>query len=241
VYIIDEAHMLTKEAWNALLKTLEEPPEHVIFILATTEQDKILDTILSRCQIFAFRAPTRAELKDTVLDIAKAEKFTMSDAGADVIALAAQGSYRDALSIMQKVIMASGDAKLTEDEIAAIVGAPRTVLLIDFISALEEKKTEDALQVLEEALRSHIDMRIFHMMLLERIRAVMLLRHKAITQDDLTNFTPGERELISTCAKNAKSPVNSALLVRLLEVGDRIASSVIPTLPLELAIIESLA
>ncbi len=239
VYIIDEVHMLTKDAWNALLKTLEEPPEYVIFILATTEQDKILDTILSRCQVFTFRAPSRDELKDTVLDIAKAEKFTMSDAGADVIALAAQGSYRDALSIMQKVVMASGDTKLGEDEIASIVGAPRTVLLIEFITALEEKKSTDALAALERALLAHVDMRIFHTMLLERVRAVMLLRHKAIRTEELTEFTPMERELIERIAGNAKSPVNSGLLLRLLEAGERIASSTIPTLPLELVVIET--
>jgi DNA polymerase-3 subunit gamma/tau len=241
VYIIDEVHMLTKEAWNALLKTLEEPPEYVIFILATTEQDKILDTITSRCQIFTFRAPTRDELTETVLDVAKKESFTLSPGGAAVIALAANGSYRDALSIMQKVIMASGDTKLDEDEIALIVGAPKGVLIVDFIEAIHTKNMERAMGTLQSVLDSHVDMRIFLPMLLERIRVIMLLRHGAMKHDALTEYTGAEQELFLTCAKDAKSPINSAFLLKLLEAGDRIPSSHIPTLPIELAVIEALS
>jgi DNA polymerase-3 subunit gamma/tau len=233
--------MLTKEAWNALLKTLEEPPEYVVFILATTEQDKILDTILSRCQVFTFRAPTREELKATILDVAQAEGYALSDAGADVIALGANGSYRDALSIMQKVIMASGDKKLDGDEIALIVGAPRAVLMTSFIDALEEGKVDEAIKVLRELETLRVDIRLFHSMLLERIRAIMLMRHKAMTESDLTSFMPSERECILRSAKNSKSRINSALLQRLLQAGDTIQYSHIKTLPLELVVIESLS
>jgi DNA polymerase-3 subunit gamma/tau len=240
VYIIDEVHMLTKEAFNALLKTLEEPPEYVVFILATTEQDKLLDTITSRCQIFTFRAPSRAELKETILDIAKSEAFILTGGGADTIALAANGSYRDALSIMQKVIMASGDAKLDEDEIATVVGAPKSVLITNFIEALHTKDGVRAMSTLKTTLESHVDMHIFLSMLLERIRSIMLVRHGALKKESLNDFTPSERELIMMCAKDVKSPINSALLVRLLEAGDRLRSSHIPTLPLELVILETL-
>jgi DNA polymerase III subunit gamma/tau len=240
VYIIDEVHMLTKEAWNALLKTLEEPPEYVVFILATTEQDKILDTIISRCQVFTFRAPTRDELTEIVLDVAKKESFTLSRGGAAVIALAANGSYRDALSIMQKIIMASGDTKLDEDEIARIVGAPKGILIVDFIEAIHTKNLERAMGALQSVLDAHVDMRIFLPMLLERIRVIMLLRHGVMKEDALTEYTPGEQELLLTCAKDTKSPINSAFLLKLLEASDRTASSHIPTLPLELAVIEAL-
>lgn len=241
VYIIDEVHMLTKEAFNALLKTLEEPPEYVVFILATTEQDKLLDTITSRCQVFTFRSPTRNELKETVLDTAESEKFTLSEAGADVIALAANGSYRDAHGILQKVIMASGDTTLDEDEVARIVGAPKSVLIVDFLEALHGKNIERAMGALKVALESHVDMHIFHGMLLERVRAIMLVRHGILSKDALTMYMERERELILVCAKDVKSPVNSGLLVRLLDAGERINSSHIPTLPLELAVLESLS
>ncbi len=241
VYIIDEVHMLTKEAWNALLKTLEEPPTYVIFILATTEQDKILDTITSRCQIFTFRAPTREELTETILEVAQKESYTLTKGGAAVIALAANGSYRDALSIMQKVIMASGDAKLDEDEIAIIVGAPKSILIRDFIEAIHTKNMDRAMGALKSALDSRVDMRIFLPMLLERVRAIMLLRHGALKSEDLAHYMPEEQELLTTCAKDTKSSINSAFLLKLLEAGDRIASSHIPTLPLELAVIEALS
>ena len=85
VYIIDEVHMLTKEAFNALLKTLEEPPKHVIFILATTELDKVPETIISRCQTFTFKKPTLSVLKDLVLSVSKKENFTLDNAGAELI------------------------------------------------------------------------------------------------------------------------------------------------------------
>lgn len=238
VYIIDEVHMLTKEAFNALLKTLEEPPEHVVFILATTEQDKLLDTITSRCQVFRFKAPTRSELKDTVLDVARSEKFSLSEAGADTIALAADGSYRDALGIMQKVIMASGDAVLDPDEIAVVVGAPKRVLILTFIEALHAKNAERALGALRDASESRVDMRIFLTMFLERVRMVMLLRHGALSDKSLESITDEERTLITTLAKETKSPINSALLLRFLEAGNRLGYSSIPELPLELAVIE---
>jgi DNA polymerase-3 subunit gamma/tau len=240
VYIIDEVHMLTKEAWNALLKTLEEPPEYVVFILATTEQDKILDTILSRCQIFNFRSPTRDELRDLVLDIASQEAFSLSKEGADVIALAASGSYRDALSIMQKVIMASGDTKLDEDEIARVVGAPKAVLITDFLTAVHTKNVEAAMSALARARESRVDMRIFLPMLLERVRAVILVRHKVVGMDILSHFAPLEQECITSAANDPKSPLNSAFLLRLLEAGDRITTAHIQTLPLELAVLDTL-
>ena len=91
VYIIDEVHMLTKEAFNALLKTLEEPPAHVVFILATTEEDKLLDTIKSRCQVFRFRAPSRGVLAKTVIDVAKKEGFKLKLEAADLIGVEADG------------------------------------------------------------------------------------------------------------------------------------------------------
>ena len=116
VYIIDEVHMLTKEAFNALLKTLEEPPAHVVFILATTEIEKVLPTILSRCQVFQFKAPTKEILRDAILHAAKGEQFTLAPDAAVLIAVAADGSFRDGLGITEKVIMASPNTKADADE-----------------------------------------------------------------------------------------------------------------------------
>jgi DNA polymerase III subunit gamma/tau len=239
VYIIDEVHMLTKEAFNALLKTLEEPPSHVIFILATTEKDKLLDTITSRCQVFEFHAPTRAELRETVIDVAKKEKFTIDTAAADVIALSADGSYRDALGITQKVMLASGDTTLTSDEVAQIIGAPKNILLQDLLVALGTKDLERGLVVLEKATSAHVDVKLLYKLLLERIRSVILVRHNPKSVESLEGqYGDAEQELITTYAKDTASPINSHLLLKTLELGSYIGKSALPVLPLELLLLE---
>lgn len=234
VYIIDEVHMLTKEAFNALLKTLEEPPEHVVFILATTEQDKLLETITSRCQVFTFRSPSRSELQDTVTQIARKEKFTLSEGSADTIALAADGSYRDALGILQKVMMASSDTVLDADEVATIVGAPKNVLLREVIMSLESGDRTRGLAALREAATTHVDMHIFLRMLLERVRTIILIRHGVPTQLFEKSYSGEEYALIESCAKNTLSPINSHILIKLLTASEQLGYSTIPQLPLEL-------
>lgn len=242
VYIIDEVHMLTKEAFNALLKTLEEPPSHVIFILATTERDKLLDTITSRCQVFEFRAPSRDELRDTVLSVAKKEKFKLATPVADTIALAADGSYRDALGITQKVMMVSGDSELTEDEVVRIVGAPRSTILRDLLVAFAKKDPELGLGALREAHKASVDTKLFHRLLLERMRAVILLRHSPGKREEvLSQYGEDDAQLIEEIANDAKSPVNSGLLGRALEAGGYVGKTTIPELPLELLLIEHCA
>ncbi len=239
VYIIDEVHMLTKEAFNALLKTLEEPPAHVIFILATTEADKLLDTITSRCQVFRFRTPTRAELAEIVLSTAKAEAFALDRAGAEVIALAADGSYRDALGITQKVMMASSDRALEHDEIAVVVGAPRATLVRALIEGLEAGNTDAVLGVVEEALTARVDMKLFMRLLLERVRTVLLLRHRPTSSETLLGaYAADEQALLTTIAKNPRSPLNAKMLARLLTAALEMQALATPQLALELALIE---
>src|SRR3990167_2154117 len=115
VYIMDEVHMLTKEAFNALLKTLEEPPSHVVFILATTEIDKLPETIVSRCELHSFRKPNQKMLAEIVSRAAKKEGYDISRASAELIALLGDGSFRDAYGILQKTITISADKKISED------------------------------------------------------------------------------------------------------------------------------
>lgn len=239
VYIIDEVHMLTPEAFNALLKTLEEPPAHVVFILATTEEDKLPDTIKSRCQIFRFRAPSRAVLKETVLDIAKMEKFKLDADAAELIAIAADGSFRDALGVLQKVMIASGDAKVTADEVAVIIGAPKKELLMRLVSALNDKNVDGALSAVAEALAASADMKIFIRLLLERVRAVMLLRNLPSRHEDiLSAFGEDDSVRLEEFAKMTGSPINSHLLLRLLEAADLSSRSDFPHIALEIAIVD---
>ncbi len=117
VYIIDEVHMLTKEAFNALLKTLEEPPKHVVFILATTEVYKLPETIVSRCQVFEFKRPTVDILKDTVMAIAEKEGFTIEPGGAELVALVGDGSFRDTHGVLERVIAGKAGERGTKAKI----------------------------------------------------------------------------------------------------------------------------
>ncbi|MEK7515958.1 MAG: AAA family ATPase, partial [Patescibacteria group bacterium] len=130
VYLLDEVHMLSKSAWNAFLKTLEEPPAHAVFILATTELEKVPETVQSRCQVFEFKKPTRAVLAKMTTAVAKKEGCTLAPDAAELISLLAEGSYRDALSVLQKVFTASTDTstslsagkKLSREEVEKATG-----------------------------------------------------------------------------------------------------------------------
>ncbi len=240
VYIIDEVHMLTKEAFNALLKTLEEPPSHVIFILATTEEEKLLDTILSRCQVFRFNSPSRTVLTTLAIDVAKKEGFTLAPEAADLIALAADGSFRDALGIVQKVILASGDTIGSADEVAAIIGAPKTSIILALIEALHAKDKEKALEAIAAVAAEPVSMKLFARLLLEHIRAVMLLRNLPGRKDSiLSAFGPESQTKIAQWA-GEPSALNSHTLLKLLSATDMIARSPIPYLPLEIAVIDSI-
>lgn len=239
VYIIDEVHMLTKEAFNALLKTLEEPPAHVIFILATTEEEKLLDTILSRCQVFRFRSPSRAVLAETVIDVARLEGFKLETDAADLIALAADGSFRDALGITQKVILASGDKIGAADEVAEIIGAPKSQLLAELLMAIQLKDTAAALRAIKQAVAQHVEMKIFARMLLEQLRAVIIIRHEPSSADEiLSSFAESVRDTITKIATDKSSVINSHLLARFLAATQDVSRSPLPQLPLEIAIVE---
>ncbi len=239
VYIIDEVHMLTKEAFNALLKTLEEPPAHVIFILATTEEEKLLDTILSRCQVFRFRSPSREVLKATVTDVAKAEGFKLKPEAADLIAIAADGSFRDALGVLQKVMLASGDTIGGADEVAAIIGAPKHALLSELVAALGARDIESALASVSKASEEHVDMKLFIRLLLERVRAVILLRFRASARETiLAPFPESDHELIAKLAAEKGSLIDSKLLLRLIAAAQDTGRTAIPELPLEIALVD---
>ena len=147
VYIIDEVHMLTTEAFNALLKTLEEPPEHVIFILATTEVHKLPQTILSRCQRFDFhRIPPRA-IADRLLYVANQEGVTLSDSAAMLAASVADGALRDALSLLDRCIAIS--SQIDEDVVRSAAGLARKTYLFELSNCVINKNTAKALEIVD--------------------------------------------------------------------------------------------
>ena len=122
IYIIDEVHMLTKEAFNALLKTLEEPPKHCLFILATTEREKVPETILSRCQLINFETPSNEVVTEFILDIAQKEGAKLDTKTAGLIAKNARGGFRDALTLLQQLIDTNDDGKIDEANARLVLG-----------------------------------------------------------------------------------------------------------------------
>ncbi|KKW27491.1 MAG: polymerase III subunit gamma and tau protein, partial [Candidatus Kaiserbacteria bacterium GW2011_GWB1_52_6] len=236
-YIIDEAHMLTKDAWNAFLKTLEEPPAHCIFVLATTERDKIPETIQSRCEIYSFKQPTREIATELIIDIAKKEGYTLEGAAAELIALLAEGSFRDALSILQKVLSVSRDKKIDIKEVELVSGSPRGEFIRRILEAISKKNAAVALTATEEAVRENFDMRTLTKLLIHRMRFALLLRYAP----DLASRMESElgHEDLALAKEMSKNPgVNSDTLRALLEAYERMAYAAVPHLPLELAIID---
>ena len=239
-YIIDEAHALTKDAWGAFLKTLEEPPEHVVFVLATTELEKVPDTILSRCQVFQFKKPTHDILKKLVLDVAKKEGYTIAPAGAEMIALMGDGSFRDTLGILQKVLTLSKDEKISEEEIAKVIGAPQGESVDAFLEAIAAKKTGDAVSVFHKAIAAGAEPEVFTLLVIHKVRGVLLMRFAPNMKEDLAEqFGEDEIEFLSKLAKEGVS-INSQLLAELITALLETRRAPLPMVPLELALYRTL-
>ncbi|MEK7662531.1 MAG: DNA polymerase III subunit gamma/tau [Patescibacteria group bacterium] len=239
VYIIDEVHMLTKEAFNALLKTLEEPPKHVIFILATTELDKLPETVVSRCQTFSFKKPSEEILKRIVLDVAKKEGISLEPSGAELIALLGDGSFRDTLGILQKVAGFSRDKKISREEIEAITGAPSDTLVNDFITAIISKNAELGMKTIGRAVERDIDMKVYLKLILYKFRLLLLIKYAPLVGGKAAEELPeSDREFIEKSMKNYSQRITSIILRELLQSYTDIGRSFIPELPLELALIK---
>lgn len=236
-YIIDEAHMLTRDAWNAFLKTLEEPPKHAIFVLATTERDKVPETIQSRCEIHTFKQPTREVLSHAVEEVAKKEGYALERAAAELVALLAEGSFRDALSILQKVLSVSTDKKIDIAEVETVSGAPRGELVRQLLSALAAKDATAGLKVMQVAVGENMDARTLAKLLIHRMRVILLLRYAPDLASSLgRELTEADGALAKELSKSAN--VNSDTLRLLLEAYAKMAYAAVPHLPLELAVID---
>ena len=236
-YIIDEAHMLSRAAWNAFLKTLEEPPAHVIFVMATTELQKIPDTIQSRCEIYTFKQPTRSQLADTVADIAKKEGFALERSAAELVALLAEGSFRDALSILQKVLAVSNDKKVDVAEVEVVSGAPRGEVVRQLLSAVAKKDVAAGLSIVRKSVEENVDARTLTKLLIHRLRAVLLLRYAPdLAKSFAQELTEADLALAQELSK--EPGVNSDTQRTLLEAYSQMAYAAVPHLPLELAIID---
>lgn len=236
-YIIDEAHMLTREAWNAFLKTLEEPPAHAIFVMATTERDKVPETIQSRCEVYTFKQPTREVATDLAIDVAKSEGYTLERPAAELVALLAEGSFRDTLSILQKVLSVAEGKKITFADVEEVSDAPRGELVRRIVAGLAAKDANTALSALHEAVSANMDARALAKLIIHSFRLVLLMRYAPDLAEELAkDVTDADAALAKDAAKNPG--VNSETLRMLLEAHSQMAYAALPHVPLELATID---
>jgi DNA polymerase-3 subunit gamma/tau len=170
VYIIDEVHMLTNEAFNALLKTIEEPPDRVSFIFATTEPEKVPATILSRCQVFEFTEISRREIRGRLEEVASAEEVEITEEALKLVASRARGSMRDGLVILEQVLSYDSSGKVDRDDLFELLGLTRGEVIDEYYTALMDGIPGKALEVLDELEKRGKDPELFLDQVLEKFR-----------------------------------------------------------------------
>lgn len=236
VYIIDEVHMLSTAAFNALLKTLEEPPPHALFILATTEVHKVPATILSRCQRFVFNRHTVASIAAHLRSIAAQEDVTLESGVAEAIARAATGSMRDALSVLDQ-LMAYGGGTVSLEQVRNLLGAGEMQEVTALADALIAGDLPGALQVIANVAAAGADLRQFTRDLVERLRALMLIRAGA--DRSLLDVAEEEAAQIERQARSADLGALMRWVKLFSELDYQLRVSSYGQLPLELAVIEA--
>lgn len=191
VYIIDEVHMISTSAFNALLKTLEEPPPHVVFILATTEPHKIPLTIISRCQRFDFKPISNRVIIERMQTVIESEDITVSKEALEAVALAAEGGMRDALSILDQAISYSDEA-VEQDDVLAVTGGVSQGVLTDIVDGMYHKNLKDTLNLLDQLIQSGKDPGRFVYDLIYFLRDVLLYKSDVSLEDILERATVDE-------------------------------------------------
>ena len=238
VFIIDEVHQLTKEAFNALLKTLEEPPAHAIFILATTEAHKVPGTILSRVQQFAFRRLTIAEIIRKLQKIVEAEKIKIDENAVRLIAAYAGGSYRDAESMLEQLRVWNDKIIMKEDieELLGAVDFEKVKAMTDYLNNAGAKEAIDYVGSLTEG---GTDLEMFAKALINHLRKIMLVKvDSSLASLMAQELTPEQMEIVKKQA-DAFSLNDVVQAIRIFTVAQNdIKRSPIPSLPIELAVVE---
>ncbi|OGI95220.1 DNA polymerase III, subunit gamma and tau [Candidatus Nomurabacteria bacterium RIFCSPLOWO2_01_FULL_42_17] len=240
VYIIDEAHMLSKDAWGALLKILEEPPKHVIFMLATTELHKVPETIISRCQIFTFKKASDAISKKMLIDVAKKEGFELDAGSAELLAILADGSFRDGLGELQKILNFTKGKKIKREDVEKITGAPKTTLVNDFISAIAEKNIEKGISAVREASEANLDMKLYFKLIIQKFRMAIILRYAPKLKEGMAgDLREADLVFLQEVVKGDKEGmIRSPALAVLLEAYQNVDNAFIAELPLEIALVK---
>jgi DNA polymerase-3 subunit gamma/tau len=200
IYILDEAHMLTKEAWNAFLKTLEEPPPNTAFVLATTEPQKVMATIVDRCQRFDFQRPSLEQIAEVLRRVSVAERIQIDDGAIALISRSASGSFRDALGTLDQLVAFGGES-VTTDEVIELLGAADAELLFDTTAALANEDARAALEAVDRLAGSGRDPGQFARDLIGHLRQLLVARATGEVPDSFT-VTIAQPERLAEQAKS---------------------------------------
>lgn len=237
-YVIDECHMLTREAFNALLKTLEEPPPHAIFVLATTELEKVPATIVSRTQHYDFRRPSVSQIVGKILHIAKKEGIDLAEDAAHLVACAAEGSLRDAESILGQ-IAAVENKKITRAAVEDILGLPRREAAKKMFSLIASGDTSGALLLIQEIADSGHDLFWFSKILLQYFRSALFLKTDPVLKKFVAEeLLPDEIECLAVHLPSLSSQFLSSGMQTIMDNLPLFKRTPVPELPLELTVLE---
>jgi DNA polymerase III subunit gamma/tau len=236
VYILDEAHQLTEPAWNALLKLIEEPPPHLMFVFCTTELQKVLQTVRSRCQTFVFQRPRLPELVRKLRLISDGEEIDVPDAALALIARGGRGAYRDAESTLDQLAAATGGT-ITVQDVLQLLGAVEDEVLFRVVDMVAANETAEALLFLEELSSQGQDLGRLVLDLLEHLRHLLLVQHMHEVPESIP-VTDEAKERLREQA-NQLPPATVVRLIDLLAVAvDDMRQGGDPRLPLELALVK---
>lgn len=236
VYIIDEVHMLTKGAFNALLKTLEEPPESVVFILATTEPHEVITTIMSRCQRFDFTLLTLKDLKKRLKYISDSEGYQIDKQALDILARSARGGMRDAISLLDQAISFS-DGQLNAEKVTRMLGRINKSDLKQFLVHLSRKESQKALELLNKQLESGLGIERFSDELIEYCRELLLIKECGI-DSGILEYSRSYLEEIASVAANLSTKEITNIIDEFASLKEKLRSSARPRLQLEISVIK---
>ena len=235
IYIIDEVHMLTREAFNALLKTLEEPPPHIIFIFATTEPHKIPTTILSRCQRYDFKKIPLKEIGTSLKRIVEEEKVQVSQRGLFSIAQASEGSMRDAQSLLDQVISYGGQ-DIRDEDIAEVLGLIDRRVLYNTIEAIAGKDAGRCVEIIDQVYQYGYDLQNFCRELLQYLRNLIVMKVSR-QPEGLLELPKEELEVLKNQAEKFQFDQLNHLFSLLLKGEEEVAQSTFPRTALEMTLI----
>jgi DNA polymerase-3 subunit gamma/tau len=236
IYILDEAHQLTDAAWNALLKLIEEPPPHLMFVFCTTDLSKVLPTVRSRCQTFVFQRPRLQELLKVLRAVADAEQIDAPDTALSLVARSARGAYRDALSSLDQLASAT-NGTITVQDVLQLLGTVEEEALFRLCDLVVDRDTAGALTFVEELSEQGHDLGRLVTELIEHLRHLLLVQHMGEVPESLP-VTEEARERLRAQANQLGEPTVIRLLDLLAVAVDDMRQGADPRLPLELALVK---